>query len=87
MLVLFFHTNTVWGLQTVYGPDVEILACHDRAAIMRPTSGVDGAVMDTDYKYPGLHLDVDPQSFCSEDRAVERGVRDFLDTLTYNCDR
>ena len=72
--------------QTVYGTDA-LLASHDRAAIMRPTSGVEGASMDTEYHYPGLHLDVDPQSYCSEDAHTEAAVRTFLDSLLYGDDR
>jgi len=69
--------------QAVYGPG-RLLACHDRAAIMRPTTGVGGRAMDTEFRYPGLHLDVDPQSFCTGDGA---DVRAFLDALHYDDDR
>ena len=54
---------------------------------MRPTAGVDGAAMDTEYSNPGLHLDVDPQSFCSPDVAVEDEVHRFLGSLSYGKDR
>lgn len=40
--------------------------------------------MDTEFRYPGLHLDVDPQSFCTGDGA---DVRAFLDALHYDDDR
>lgn len=54
---------------------------------MRPTSGMDGAAMDTEYHYPGLHLDVDPQSYCSEDTGTADAVREFLDNLLYGDDK
>jgi hypothetical protein len=54
---------------------------------MRPTGGVDGSAVDTEYTYPGIHLDVDPQSFCSEAAADLDAVRSFLDSLTYAKDR
>lgn len=80
------HPHVVKAFQTVYGTDA-LLASHDRAAIMRPTSGVEGASMDTEYHYPGLHLDVDLQSYCSEDAHTEAAVRTFLDSLLYGDDR
>ncbi len=70
----------------MYGTDA-LLACHDRAAIMRPTSGMDGAAMDTEYHYPGLHLDVDPQSYCCEDTGTADAVREFLNNLLYGDDK
>jgi hypothetical protein len=86
------HPLVVQAYRAAYGSEgslctQRLLACHDRAAIMRPTGGAGGAAMDTAYHYPGLHLDVDPQSFCSEDRAVEAKVRAFLDGLMYGEDR
>jgi hypothetical protein len=66
--------------EALHGGPVTLLACHDRAAIMRPTLVPGGAAMDTEYKYPGLHLDVDPQGFCAADGGP---VRMFLDGLKY----
>ena len=76
------HPNVVAAYRAVYGAGVPIVACHDRAALMRPTA-LDPA-LDTEYKYPGLHLDVDPQGYCAPD---PRPVRAFLDKLTYARDR
>jgi hypothetical protein len=79
--VFFF----VFGMQAVYGTE-DILACHDRAAVMRPTAVVGGDAMDTEYKYPGLHLDIDPRCFCGGPESAAL-VQDYLSSLHYADDR
>jgi hypothetical protein len=72
-------------MQAVYGTE-DILACHDRAAVMRPTAVMGGDAMDTEYKYPGLHLDIDPRCFCGGPESAAL-VQEYLSSLHYADDR
>ena len=74
------HGNVIAAYSAVYGlPATELLAQHDRAAVMRPTAG--HPEWDTPYVYPGLHLDVEPQSWAG---ASADAVHAFLAGLSYH---
>ena len=76
------HPNVAAAYACLYGT-ADVVACHDRVAVMRPAAA--HPEWDTEYEYPGLHLDVDPRGFCS--RGFEREVEAFLADLTYSDDK
>lgn len=71
------HENVAAAFSAVYGRD-DVVACHDRAAWMRPVAS--NAAWDTPFAWPGLHLDVSPKSFFEGDPAE---VAKFLAGLDY----
>eukprot|EP00286_Rhodomonas_abbreviata_P025022 CAMPEP_0181310618 /NCGR_PEP_ID=MMETSP1101-20121128/12685_1 /TAXON_ID=46948 /ORGANISM="Rhodomonas abbreviata, Strain Caron Lab Isolate" /LENGTH=331 /DNA_ID=CAMNT_0023417265 /DNA_START=147 /DNA_END=1142 /DNA_ORIENTATION=+ len=74
------HPRVVAAYRALYG-DVPLIACHDRAAWMRPT--FNNAAFDTPANYPGLHLDVSPTSYFGE-ASHRKAVDAFLNNLTYS---
>jgi ectoine hydroxylase-related dioxygenase (phytanoyl-CoA dioxygenase family) len=82
------HPNVVRAYELLYGHD-DLLAQHDRVAVMRPyysASGVEQPVHDTPFSYPGVHLDVNVPSFVSDD-GYDAEITAFLQRLTYADDR
>jgi hypothetical protein len=80
--------NVVKVYELLYGHG-DLLAQHDRVAIMRPyysASGIEQPKHDTPFSYPGLHLDINVPAFISEDGS-EREITTFLQHLTYADDR
>jgi len=71
------HPRVVEAYSAVYGHD-SVVACHDRAAWMRPTA-LDAAV-DTPFTWPGLHVDVSLRGFYENHRA---DVDSYLSSLNY----
>lgn len=52
------------AFRTVYPEGTKLIAGHDRFTLYRPTvEPVGKEVFKTPYKYPGLHLDMDPQMY------------------------
>lgn len=71
------HPNVVAAYSAVYGR-TDVVACHDRAAWMRPVA-LDPAV-DTPFSWPGLHVDVSLRGFYENSRSAVDG---FLASLNY----
>eukprot|EP00440_Ansanella_granifera_P044994 gb/GFBE01048759.1/.p1 GENE.gb/GFBE01048759.1/~~gb/GFBE01048759.1/.p1 ORF type:complete len:568 (+),score=131.19 gb/GFBE01048759.1/:1-1704(+) len=71
------HPNVAAAYATVHGRD-DVVACHDRAAWMRPA--VMNATWDTPFSWPGLHVDVSPLGYFSEDRSA---ADEFLSGVDY----
>ena len=55
------HPNVIAAYRAVYGAGVPLIACHDRAAWMRPAA--ENPAVATPFDYPGLHLDINPRSY------------------------
>jgi len=73
------HPNVVAAYRAVYGRD-DVVACHDRAAWMRPAALCDS--WDTPFKWPGVHLDVSLRGFF--EKGYRKKVDDFLEGLSYD---
>eukprot|EP00961_Rhodomonas_salina_P112621 1515101-Rhodomonas_salina.1 len=74
------HPRVVAAFQAVYG-DIPLIACHDRAAWMRPAEDNPSFAVHSDY--PGLHLDISPTSYFGN--GTHRAATDkFLCGLDYS---
>lgn len=72
------HPNVVTTYQALYGRE-DVVACHDRAAWMRPKALSD--CWDTPFNWPGLHVDVNLKSFFGDHDKAK--VDEFLGNLNY----
>lgn len=73
------HPNVVAAYQAVYGCE-DVIACHDRAAWMRPAALCQA--WTTPFKWPGVHFDISLRGY------YENGYREdvdaFLDSISYD---
>lgn len=73
------HPNVVAAYQAVYGRE-DVVACHDRAAWMRPAAHC--AAWMTPFKWPGIHFDISLRGFFEPGYRQE--VDNYLDGLDYH---
>jgi hypothetical protein len=80
-----FNPKVMQAYSIVYGlPCEQLLPQFDRIAWMRPTKGPRGESwghFDTPFRSPGIHLDVDPHSYC--DPELYPSVQAYLGSLDY----
>lgn len=58
------NPNVIEAFKTVYADNTKLITGHDRFTLYRPTLPPTGKeIFKTPYKYPGLHLDMDPQMY------------------------
>lgn len=78
ILTARLHAKVAAAYSAVYGRE-DVIACHDRAAWMRPAAI--NSCWDTPFTWPGLHLDVSARGFYEIERSRVDGFLAGLDYL------